>query len=497
MTPEIEVSNESPLPDKAADTQLDTTKIAQNQASYAMQCIRPVVEVFPNENKTLFAKLRLTGEVFNLAGKEYLEWMNAYLYEQTGRTLGKGAGQEVISCLSGLARKEAPRSVNLRFAADKGSYLLDLAQPGNANCVEISPEGWYLRENTNVAFQRPADVMPLPIPLRGGDFDPFWDFINVPDNRRLLFLTWIIDCLRPDTPYMVMELSGEQGTAKSTTQEFTRQLIDPNFVNLRSAPKSSEEAFISAGNSGLVSYENVSGLSKSVQDALCTISTGGGHAKRRLYSNQEEHLIRAMRPVIMNGISTPVTALDLIDRTISIELLPICARKEVSGLKDRFDAVHPMLLGGLLDVATEALRRLTETEIPVTQQSRFPEFLRLGMAIATVLGLPHEAFLKQFHEARDASISRTIEDNPVATAVMEWAKANPGGIQAPATELMHDMRRYQPNFGVWPNTPKAFAEALRRAAPALRSERIECKSLGKIGGRILWQITKTQHFEEI
>jgi hypothetical protein len=133
----------------------------------------------------------------------------------------------------------------------------------------------------------------------------------------------LIESFRPDTPYPILEIIGEQGSAKSTTQMVLREIIDPNSCNLRIIQKSVDDLFVSASVNHIISYENVSFLSPKIQDGLCTIATGGGHAKRMLYRDADEIVLYAKRPVMLNGISPVVTASDLIDRTITIELQPI------------------------------------------------------------------------------------------------------------------------------------------------------------------------------
>ena len=95
-----------------------------------------------------------------------------------------------------------------------------------------------------------------------------------------------------ETPYVVLELVGEQGSAKSKTQDVLRDFIDPNQVNLRAKPKNRESLFISAENSHLISYENLSHLQPDLQDAFCTLATGGGVGDRTLYTNKEETIIK-------------------------------------------------------------------------------------------------------------------------------------------------------------------------------------------------------------
>ena len=193
-------------------------------------------------------------------------------------------------------------------------------------------------------------MTPLTIPSVKGDLDPLWSLINIPEEDRILLLCWILECFRVETPYVVLELVGEQGSAKSKTQDVLRDFVDPNQVNLRAKPKNREALFVGAENSHLVSYENLSYLQPELQDAFCTLATGGGFADRTLYTNKEESLIEVKRPVVLNGISVLVTAQDLLDRTLHIDLPRILKRKTEKEIELELEKNKDRIWGGLLDL---------------------------------------------------------------------------------------------------------------------------------------------------
>jgi hypothetical protein len=338
-------------------------------------------------------------------------------------------------------------------------------------------------------FFRPESMQPIPAPVSGGMIDQLWCVANIPSGSRLMALAWLIECLRPDTPYPVLELLGEQGSAKSTTQTALRQLIDPNSCPLRSAPKSAEDLFVSAGVCAVVSLENVSHLPAPTQDAMCVLATGGGFAKRKLYSDTDESVISVKRPVVLNGISAAVSAQDLVDRTITIETPVISERLEVTDLWREYKAELPCLLGALLDIFAKALELLPQMHIPADERPRLVEFARLGMAVAAAAGHAPEDFLREFNASRQESLARTIDASPVAAAVVDLVEARPQGVTASAKEILLTLEQYRPiGCDSWPRSAKGLGDALRRAAPALRQIGIECKSLGKSGGTVKWDI---------
>ncbi|MCU1718856.1 toprim domain-containing protein [Pseudomonas sp. 5P_3.1_Bac2] len=464
----------------------------QSQASQLVKFVEQRFELFHDQNKDVFTRDRKTGEVRGLGSRQFRDCLLAGFYIDTGKSPRDQSTREALSTLAGLGRFQGEfLQVHLRTAGSDGEYFLDLAAPGSSRAVRIQPGAWKIVESPTAMFVRPESMQPLPDPVAGGSIDALWRVANIPTGFRLLALTWLVECLRPDTPYPVAELLGEQGSGKSGTQTALRGLFDPNACNLRGAPKSVEDIFVSANACPVLSYENVSHLPAPMQDALCVLATGGGYAKRKLYSDCEESIISVKRPIILNGISACVTAQDLVDRTITIETPVITERLEVTELWREYEAERPRLLGALLDIAAKALELLPAMRIPADERPRLVEFARLGMAVAAAVGHKPADFIHEFNASRTESLSRTIDASPVAAAVVDMVEARPLGITAPVKEILLSLEQYRPTgCDSWPKSPKGLGDALRRAAPALRQTGIECKCLGKVGSTVKWEIKR-------
>jgi hypothetical protein len=223
------------------------------------------------------------------------------------------------------------------------------------------------------------------------------------------------------------------------------------------------------------SFENMSNLSGKMQDALCTLSTGGGFSARKLYSDSDESVIEAKRPVIINGISPVATRPDLIDRVIHIDLPKIKTRKTEESLEQEFDNDLPFILGGLLDILSKSLALLPN--ITIKKLPRMADFALLGEAVHQALGI-NQSFNEVFLENRTESLRRSLESSPVAMAVQELVNTRDkfnGTIKQLKAALDEDFR--QQGEG-WPRSPKGLSEALRRTAPALREIGIVIEFLG-------------------
>src|SRR5262249_46325227 len=81
---------------------------------------------------------------------------------------------------------------------------------------------------------------------------------------------------------------------------------------------------------------------------------------------------------------------------------------------------------------------------------------------------------------------------PVAVAIQAFLAARPAGIIAPVKEIMEAVSVHKPQGEAWPRSPKGFADAMRRAATALRTIRIEVKRESGTSRRegIVWAIRR-------
>lgn len=332
----------------------------------------------------------------------------------------------------------------------------------------------------------------LALPERGGDLAQLRQFINIAtDDDYLLLVAWLVAALRPAGPYPILTFVSEQGSGKSTACAFVRQLVDPSVAPLRSLPRSERDLAISASNSWLLAYDNVSGISAPMSDALCRLSTGGGFSCRALYSDADEVIFEAQRPILLNGIDDIGVRPDLGERCLLLSLEPIAdnARKEEQRLRADFAAALPGLLGALLTVAQRAF--VVAPLVRLASRPRMADFATLGAAVAVALGRPEASFLEAYMRNALCITGAALDAHPVAHAVialMEGAshwKGTPtelyGLFKRGASE---DARRSEQ----WPHGVNAMGDALRRLAPELRKIGIDVRS--HRGRQRSWEITK-------
>src|SRR5262249_19520000 len=154
----------------------------------------------------------------------------------------------------------------------------------------------------------------LPLPLRGGSIESLGLFLNLAsDNDFVLVAAWLLGALRAGGPYPALAIAGEQGSAKTVLSKLLRALIDPSVAPVRALPRDERELFMAASNGHVLAFDNLSGLPPWLSDTLCRLTSGGALSTRRLFTDQDEILFAAARPVILNGIEDFITRPDLAD----------------------------------------------------------------------------------------------------------------------------------------------------------------------------------------
>jgi hypothetical protein len=266
-------------------------------------------------------------------------------------------------------------------------------------------------------------------------------------------------------------MKGEHGTAKSFFSAILRALLDPNTAPLRALPREDRDLFIAASNGHVLAFDNVSGLRAWISDTLCRLATGGGFAVRQLYTDQDEVLFSATRPVILNGIEEIVTRPDLADRSLFLTLEPIPGerRRPEEELWTTFEAERPRILGALLDAVAHGLGMLPHTRLD--RLPRMADFALWATACETAFW-PAGTFMAAYAGNRDEAIGMAVEGDVVTAAIRNmmtqrtepWAGASSELLALLTDAVGESICRSK----LWPRTPEALRGRLKRAAPVLR-----------------------------
>jgi Bifunctional DNA primase/polymerase, N-terminal len=384
------------------------------------------------------------------------------------------------------------RALFTRVAHRGAATYLDLADEKRL-VIRITAKGWKLVTTNRISFLRRRGHVALPLPTRGGSLDELRDLLGISDDRDWrLIASWLVFALNPKGPYPLLEFSGEQGTAKSTITRLIKNVLDPTRPPTRSTPRDERDLAIAARSNWILAFDNLSDLRPWLSDALCRMATGAGLATRLLYSDDDEKLFDARRPVILNGIEAPVSRGDLLDRTIKVALPVISAseRKTEQQIERAFARIHSRVLGAVLDAAVAVRRELPRLHIH--EMPRMADFFRWGVALERVLGWPTDSFAEAYASNIKSSTATLIESSPVGTSLVKYI-FRCRTFRGTATSLLAMLQREAgyvtgaPPFG-WPKTGRGMVGSLTRIAPALRAKGIGITTgirSGKGGDRLI------------
>jgi hypothetical protein len=378
-------------------------------------------EVFHNPSGVAFADLITEGhrETWPIRSKRFRSWVRRCYYRASGAAPNIAVVTSALDLLEARAQFDAPeRAVSMRVADHAGKIYLDLADE-HWRAVAIGADGWRVIGCPPVRFRRCPGMLPLPAPERGGSIEMLRRFLNLSSQDDfVLIVAWLLAALRPEGPYPLLAISGEQGSAKTVLSKVLRAVIDPNVAPVRALPRDERELMIAANNGHVLAFDNLSGLPAWLSDALCRIASGGSFAVRRLYTDDEEVLFQAARPTLLNGIEDVIGRADLADRAICLSLGPIGEkqRRSEAALWREFERARPAILGALLDGVANGLRAVDS--VHSGRLPRMADFTLWATACETALW-PTGTFSDAYTANRRAAIESIIDMDQIAACVGE------------------------------------------------------------------------------
>src|SRR5260221_8143229 len=229
-------------------------------------------EFFHTAAGTAFADLLINGnrETWPIRSKRFSTWLRRCHYEATGAAASAAKIRSALDLFEAQAQFDGPeRAVHVRLAEHAGRIYLDLADE-RWRAVEIGPDGWRVVGSPPVRFRR------------------------------------------------------------AVLSKLLKDLVDPNVAPVRALAREERDLVIAANNSHVLAFDNLSGLPHALSDAFCRLATGASFALRQLYTDADEVLFQAARPILLNGIDDVIGRSDLADRALFLTLPPITDRRRRS-----------------------------------------------------------------------------------------------------------------------------------------------------------------------
>jgi hypothetical protein len=414
-----------------------------------------------------------------------------FYYNKTGKMIDNSALDNAMRTLKGYALNERfKEEVWIRSAWHEGHIYIDLARDDNT-VVKIGADcdnGWELTNDPPVYFRRPKGFWELPLPIRGGDINKLRPLINAGhDEDWMLMVAWMVNAMfPPSASFPVLAINGEQGSAKSTTCRILKKIIDPNFTPLiGSSVREERDLAITARNSYVIGFDNLSGLSKWQSDALCQLATGQGFRTRKLHTDDEEILFNAKRPMIVNGIEPLLGREDFQNRCLACNLPPISDSNRIdeNEINTKVEELQPGILGWIFDVIAHSLANIDNVKLEKTP--RMADFVKRIVAGEELMPWENGKFMEVLMDNRDELVELALENSPLGSEIVRLMEAK-SFYESTPTELREILNRRalaeNRNSDSWPTSTKWFSTALTRISPNLRKAGIDYKS-GRSGGK--------------
>ena len=442
--------------------------------------------------------------IMQISDQDFKRWLAYLMYKAEEKAPGGDSLNSAVLVLGGKAQQEGQQYLlSNRVALDKdGSIWIDMCDD-KWRSIKVTAKGWEIVNEPPIKFKRYPHQQAIAEPLAPskGDAWKLMEYVNIKESAtysRLAFLCTAISYWIPEIAHPAIVASGAQGAAKSWAFILVRRINDPSSIELLNLPRGEEELAQHLEQHWLTPYDNLTYLPGWASDMLCRAITGGGIAKRKLYTDNESIILTFKRCVLLNGINIAAQKGDLLDRSMIFHFEPIDMdkRKTEADLTKEFNDVRSIIVTGFLNVLSQALKFFPEIKLKFKELQRLSDFNLYGCAIAKALGKEPEEFNTAYEMKVSAQNEEILNNDTVAQAIIKFAEKEVKGngmMQADGTmgtdywigtptDLKNKLSAYaqyagtDTNSRTWPKNASALTRKINLVITALKSIGIKIES---------------------
>lgn len=419
-----------------------------------------------------------TGRKYALAGgearpcdsEEFIGWCSNVFWKEHDEIVTKSMIDDVVRALGGAGLPVQP--IPVRIGGELSRITIDLG----ATALAVTAQG--IAPAPDAVFARPKGSLPLPAPQvpqtasqAAKTTEALRRVLGVEPREWAVCVAWLLAALRPEGPYPMLFVRGEQGSGKSTLARALLSLIDPRRPDMRALPRDARDLAIRAEHVHVLGFDNVSAISGETSDALCRLATGDGFDTRQLHSDRDLAVFEAARPMLMTSIVDAARRPDLLDRALMIDLPKRAERRDDDELRAAVDQLRPSALGALLYAVAHAIKVSAAVTIPADVRMRAAA--SFAARAAPALGLDPSAIVQACVDSR-AAAHGVLADDPVVVALDRFLKPGQSwkGSMGDLLDALNGLRHGARAPRDWPEGPEALSARLRRFAPTLRARGI-------------------------
>jgi hypothetical protein len=400
---------------------------------------------------------------------------NHFVQEVYFRGTGKGSKERDLDDfnihLGARAAFEGQRQVvHVRVGGSRSEIYHDLGRDDGA-AVAVTSDGYAITYAPAVKLIRMSGMTGLPLPQAGespySGLMKFKELLLVDDQQWPLVLAFLIGALRPSGPYAFLAVEGEQGSGKSMRCELCKAVVDPGIPMRSGPPKSVQDLMIIANHSHVIIFDNLSGITTEMSDALAALSTKAGFRTRQLYTDAEVHVIEVTRPFMLNGINDFIHRPDLLDRAIPLRLnaMTEIERRTEEEIRRDFEQLLPELLRDLYMAVAHGIRNIAQTPPPTS--IRMADAAHWLVAAEEGVGLPPGTILAALEKAQGTTqADLAMHDSLFAALEGVLMREDFEGRPAKLLDRLRDSREFVSDR-YFPSNPAQLSTRLRRMRSAL------------------------------
>lgn len=444
-------------------------------------------EFFKSENDGFYAIITelSPSEAYDIKSRDFELGLRKLYFEKYGNTAPKNQIEETINHIESLIRfdKYSKRPVFERIGNDGAGRIYIDTNDEQKHVIVIDSNGYDTTIKPNCIFLRNQSMSPLPLPSKGGELNKLRELLSIPDDATWdIIIAWLFSAYMPKGPYPILVVQGEHGSGKSTLCRILVDLINPNNVPLKTPIKKIDDLMIAAKHDRVLCFDNMSGCSSEMSDALCRIASSGAYSKRQLFSNGNEFSFNVTRPIILNGIDRIAQRQDLADRSFVIYLPGINSgsRKTEKQIWEEFVELKPSILGAMYEVLANILKNIDKTN--VITSIRMIDAVNWVTSGEEMLGWPSNRLVNLLNNNKEEIADEAIEDSCIAQAIIQIMEKEEL-IECLNLELCKRIKEIVDpalqRTSNYPKTYKAFSDHMQRIAPSLRVKGIYYERIKK------------------
>lgn len=444
------------------------------------------IETYRTSMDETYVTIQIRENNVNVKSERFKKWIVSQFYNIESKIPTNDNIAKIILLLESRAMNEVNEVLVERRCATVDNCIYYDLKDDSCNVVKVSRDGWEIIKDPPVIFARTKTMYRQVTPERNGNLDILDKWFRYKDENHLILQKVIlVASLIPNIARPIQVLHGEKGSSKTSTMKLVRDIIDPAIVPVVSIPKTTDDLAVYISKNYVPCFDNIDTISNQVSDLLCIAVTGGGHTKRKLYTDDEEQVMFFQRFIVLNGINVVATRPDLLDRCILLELerIPPNERKEEKVLREEFEKDKPIILGAIFETLSKAMSIYDQVEL--NNLGRMADFTRWGYAIAEVLGIGGDKFLEAYLNNQTNANIEALESHPVGFAMYNFMEDKTVWSGSPTKllselEIVAGFEKIDTTNSNWAKTPNVLSRRLNEIKSNLLDLGIEFeRSKGK------------------